>query len=176
MKELGPTLELEKLEALLANVDRRIAASTSPSAKARMYNLAGDLCFDAYQPERALAYYEHAVNTHVSADQYDHAITICKKLVMLTPHTVRMGFALGWLSATRGLIGVARRRIAEYTKAAEKAGLGKLARRHQDGLADLSHTDELLNVVGQNVMRLGDQVSAEWMRGQLHPMGGLPAA
>ena len=67
MTELGPTLDLEKLEALLANVDRRIAASASPSAKARMYNLAGDLCFDAHQPERALVYYEHAVNTHVSA-------------------------------------------------------------------------------------------------------------
>lgn len=176
MMELGPTLDLEKLEALLANVDRRIAASVSPSAKARMYNLAGDLCFDAHQPERALVYYEHAVNTHVSADQYDNAITICKKLVTLTPHTVRMAYAAAWLAATRGLIAVARRRIADYTKAAEKAGLGKLARRHQLGLAELSSTDELLDVIGQNVTRLGGQISAEWMRGQLQPMNGLPAA
>jgi tetratricopeptide (TPR) repeat protein len=176
MKELGPTLELEKLEALLANVDRRIAASTSPSAKARMYNLAGDLCFDAHQPERALAYYEQAVNTHLSADQHDNAINICKKILTLTPQTVRMGHALAWLAATRGLVGVARRRIADYTKAAERAGLSKLARRHQVGLAELGSTDELLDIIGQNVSRLGDQVSAEWLRGQLQPMNGLPAA
>jgi tetratricopeptide (TPR) repeat protein len=176
MKELGPSLELEKLEALLANVDRRIAASTSPSAKARMHNLAGDLCFDAHQPERALAYYEHAVDTHLSADQYDHAISICKKILTLTPHTVRMGYAPAWLAGTRGLLGAARRRITDYTKAAERAGLGKLARRHQAGLADLSDTDALLDVVSQNLSRLGDQVSAEWLRGQLQPMNGLPAA
>src|SRR5688500_15001377 len=100
MMEIGQPIALEKLEALLANVDRRANSATSPSAKARMYNLAGDLCFDAHQPARAAAYYGHAVNTHIGADQYDSAVIICKKLIALIPATVRLNYTLAWVGTT----------------------------------------------------------------------------
>lgn len=176
MKEMGQPLEGDKLEALLANVERRARVSTSPSAKARMYNLAGDLCFDAHQPDRALVYYGQAVKAHVSADQYDHAISICKKLIALSPHTVRMHYTVTWLTSMRGLIAEARRSIAEYSVAAERAGLGKLARRHSLGLTEMTNAEELLDAIADNVARLGDNVSADWIHGQLNRMNGKPAA
>jgi tetratricopeptide (TPR) repeat protein len=172
MKEMVQSIELSKLEILLTNVERRADAATSPSQKARVYNLAGDLCFDANQPERALSYYELAINTHIAADQYDNAITICKKLVALTPQTVRIRYTLAWLTATRGLIEEARRRIEEYAAAAEDAGLIKLARKHLVGLAEINTSVEILDAIGENLLRLGDAVSADWVFGQLNRMTG----
>ena len=170
MKEMVQSVELDKLEALLANVERRAAAATSLLQKARVYNLAGDLCFDANQPERALSYYELAITTHISADQYDSAITICKKLVALTPQTVRVRYTLAWLTATRGLLDEARVRIEEYANAAENAGLSKLARKHLVGLAEITSAAEVLDAIGENLLRLGDAVSADWVYGQLNRM------
>lgn len=165
-----------KLESILANVDRRAANATSPSAKARMYNLAGDLCFDANQPERAMAYFEQAVHTHLRADQYDKAIAVCKKLVTLTPQTVRAHYMLAWLSATRGLILEARSCIQEYVDAAEEAGLSKLARRHLIGLAEITSAGEMLDSIAENLDRVGHDVSADWVHNELTRMNGLLSA
>lgn len=176
MMEIGQPIALEKLEALLANVDRRAGSATSPSAKARMYNLAGDLCFDAQQPERAAAYYGHAVNTHISADQYDSAVVICKKLIALTPASARLAYAAAWLATTRALVGEVRRRMQKYADAADNAGLGKLARRQRVGLAEMSSAEEVLDAIAQDLARMGNDVSAEWIYGQLNRMNGKPAA
>ena len=70
MREMVQAIELNKLETLLNNVERRALTATSLEQKARVYNLAGDLCFDALQPERALRYYQQAIDVHISADQY----------------------------------------------------------------------------------------------------------
>lgn len=174
MKEMVQTIELQQLETLLTNVERRAASQSSPIQKARMFNLAGDLCFDANQPERALGYYEQAISTHIEADQYDSAINICKKLVALTPQTVRVRYTLAWLTTTRGLIGDARKRVEEYASAAEAAGLTRIARKHLVGLAEITSASEVLEAIADNLMRLGDDISADWIYGELNRMGAAP--
>lgn len=176
MKELIEPIELNKLETLLANVERRAASAASLEQKARVYNLAGDLCFDAHQPERALKYYEQAINIHISADQHENAITICKKLVAQTPDTVRMRYTLAWLTAARGLIAEARLRIEEYVRAAERAGLARLARRHLMGLAEIATAGEVLEAIDDNLSRMGEDVTADWVAGQLDRMQGRKTA
>lgn len=173
MKEMVQSIELNKLETLLTNVERRAASATTADQKARVYNLAGDLCFDANQPERALSYYELAINTHIGADQYDNAIIICKKLVALTPQTVRVRYTLAWLTSTRPVIAEARRRIEEYADAAERAGLSNVARKHLVGLAEMTSATEVLDAIAENLLRLGDAVSADWIYGQLNRMGAI---
>jgi tetratricopeptide (TPR) repeat protein len=176
MKELVQAIELNKLEALLTNVERRALSATSLDQKARVYNLAGDLCFDAHQPERALRYYEQAIDIHISADQHDSAITICKKLVALTPETVHTRYTLAWLAATRGLIAEAKVRIEDYVRAADRAGLARLARKHLLGLAEITTAAEVLEAINDNLVRMGQDVTADWVSGQLDRMQGRRTA
>lgn len=173
MKEMVQSIELKELETLLTNVERRAATATTSAQRARVYNLAGDLCFDANQPERALTYYELAINTHIAADQYDSAITICKKLVALTPETVRVRYTLAWLASTRPVIADARKRIEEYAAAAEAAGLSNVARKHLVGLSEMTNAADVLDAIAENLLRLGDSISADWIYGQLNRMGGI---
>ena len=172
MKELVQPLELSKLELLLANVERRAASAASLEQKARVYNLAGDLCFDAHQPERALKYYEQAISIHIAADHHESAITICKKLVAQTPDTVHMRYTLAWLTAARGMIAEAKLRIEEYVRAAERAGLARLARKHLMGLAEIASASEVLEAINVNLTRMGDDITADWVAGQLDRMQG----
>lgn len=176
MRELVQAIELHKLETLLTNVERRAADATSLDQKARVYNLAGDLCFDAHQPERALRYYEQAINIHISADQHDSAIALCKKLLALTPQTVRARYTLAWLTAARGLISEARIRIEDYVRAAERAGLARLARRHLLALAEIASTSEVLDAINEHLLRMGTDVTAEWVAGELDRMQGRMTA
>jgi tetratricopeptide (TPR) repeat protein len=176
MKELVQPLELNKLEMLLVNVERRALSAASHDQKARVYNLAGDLCFDAQQPERALKYYEQAINIHISADQHDSAITICKKLVAQTPDTVHMRCTLAWLTAAIGLIAEAKLHIEEYLRAAERAGLARLARKHLLGLAEIASAGEVLEAINDNLTRMGNDVTADWVAGQLDRMQGRMTA
>jgi tetratricopeptide (TPR) repeat protein len=172
MKEMVQPIELNKLEAMLENVERRASSATSLEQKARVYKLAGDLCFDAHQPERALGYYQQAIDIHISADQYEHATLLCKKLVALTPETVHTRYTLAWLTAARGLISEARQRIEEYVSAAERAGLSRLARRHLVSLSEITTTGEVLEAIDENLQRMGPDVTAEWVSGQLDRMQG----
>ena len=172
MKAITESVDLNKLEMLLANVERRAVSAASLEQKARVYNLAGDLCFDARQPERALKYYEQAISIHIAADHHDSAITICKKLVAQTPDTVHMRYTLAWLTAARGMIAEAKLRIEEYVRAAERAGLGRLARKHLMGLAEIASANEVLDAINDNLKRMGDDVTADWVAGQLDRMQG----
>jgi tetratricopeptide (TPR) repeat protein len=172
---MQPT-ELNKLETLLANVERRAVSAASLEQKARVYNLAGDLCFDAHQPERALKYYEQAIGIHISADQHDSAIAICKKLVAQTPDTVHMRYTLAWLLAARGLIAETKVRIEEYVRSAERAGLARLARRNLMGLTEITSAGEVLEAINDNLTRMGEDVTADWVAGQLDRMQGRRTA
>ncbi|HET9441083.1 MAG TPA: hypothetical protein VFO52_12980 [Longimicrobiales bacterium] len=176
MKELVQAIELTKLEALLSNVERRAQSATSLEQKARVYNLAGDLCFDAQQPERALRYYQQAISIHISADQYESATQICKKLIALTPETVQTRYTLAWMTGTRGFVEEARKRIEEYVRAAERAGLTRLARRHLLALAEITTAAEVLDAINDNLHRLGRDVTAEWVAGELDRMQGRMSA
>jgi tetratricopeptide (TPR) repeat protein len=169
MKELVQAIELHKLEVLLTNVERRAEAATSLEQKARVYNLAGDLCFDAQQPERALHYYELAINMYITADQYEHAIDMCKKLIALTAQTVHVGYTLAWLTATRGLISEAKLAIEEYVRVADAAGLTRLARKHLRTLAEITTAADIVHAIHASV---GREVTEEWIMAELDRMQG----
>jgi tetratricopeptide (TPR) repeat protein len=176
MRDLVQAIELHKLDVLLSNVERRAHAATSLEQKARVFNLAGDLCFDARQPERALHYYEQAINNYISADQYDNAIAMCKKLIALTPQTVVTRYTLAWLVATRGLISEAKLRIEEYVRVAEEAGLARLARKHLLALAEITSAGEVLDAINGNLVRLGADATEESVATELDRMQGRMTA
>src|SRR5690606_8149715 len=75
------------LDAILPRMERRGENSLFPSGRARILNLAGDLCFDAGQRERALWYYEQAIDIYLALGMYASVAAVCQKLVRSEEHT-----------------------------------------------------------------------------------------
>ena len=144
------------LEDILANMELRALRVEYPDERARIFNLAGDLCFDAGLRERALSYYGRGIDVFLAAAQVDAAVAVCRKIVRLTPEVVRARCTLAWMALGRGLIREARQRIADYAAAASSAGQEQKAARHLRLMTDVSANVELLESLADGLKQLGD--------------------
>jgi hypothetical protein len=149
----------------------------SPDERARIFNLAGDLCFDSGSRERALSFYGRAIDVHLASEQADAAVSVCRKIVRLTPEVVRARCTLAWISLGRGLMMEAKDRIADYASAASSAGQEELAARHLRLMTDVSDHQEVLESLADALMQLGDDVGADRAFGAAfgHPAGKAAA-
>lgn len=168
MKEIIDSVSLPQLETLLENLERSIATADRPHNKARMYNLAGDMCFDARQPERGLAYYDKAITTYTDCAQYPAAGRICEKILALSPDSVRPYSTLAWLALMQGRPEDARHWLDRYVMIAEAKGLSKLARDYLVFLADLSKERLVLESIADGLLQLNDGRAANAIYGRIH--------
>lgn len=173
MKEMIDSVTLPQLETLLNRFEIRARTSEFPDQKARILNLAGDICFDASQPERALQYYDQAITTYTTCQHYNSAAMICKKIVALTPEAVRAYSTLAWLAIVRGMLDEAQKRIQQYVRAAEAQGLTRIARTTLISLADISEASEILESIAEALLQLDDGESADRVYGKM--LGHVPA-
>ena len=165
------------LESVLANMELRALKVDSPDERARIFNLAGDLCFDSGSRERALSFYGRSIDVHLASEQADAAVSVCRKIVRLTPEVVRARCTLAWISLGRGLMMEAKDRIADYASAASAAGQEELAARHLRLMTDVSDHQEVLESLADALMQLGDDVGADRAFGAAfgHPAGKAQA-
>jgi tetratricopeptide (TPR) repeat protein len=161
MKEKLNSIALPQLEAQLEMLDVRVAHTEFLDQKARILSLAGDLCFDAVQPERALVYYENAINTYTRGAHYEHAMMICRKVVALTPEASRMYSKLAWLALVRGMLEEARERIGQFARVADAGGFGREARTELLNLSETSDASEVLEAIGDALLHLEDSEGAD---------------
>jgi tetratricopeptide (TPR) repeat protein len=169
-----PPAGVAPLENVLANMELRALNVQFPDERARIFNLAGDLCFDSGSRERALSYYGRAIDVHLAAEQADAAVGVCRKIVRLTPEVVRARCTLAWISLGRGLMREAKERIADYASAASAAGQEETATRHLRLMTDVSDHQEVLESLADALMQLGDDVGADRAFGAAfgHPAAG----
>lgn len=160
-----PAISLASLSAMLRSMEARVKQTEYPDQRARILNLAGDLCFDAAERERALDYYGRAIDLHVTHHEYSAAVAICQKIVRLTPEVVRARCTLAWMAIARGMIQEAQRRIAEYRDAAENAGQERLARAHLLMMAEVIEDQTLLVTIAESLAGLGDAENADRVYG-----------
>jgi hypothetical protein len=159
--EFSPTHHGDSdLEQLLANMELRVLRATYPDERARIFNLAGDICFDRGSRERALSYFGRAIDVHLGAEQIDAAVGVCRKIVRLTPEVVRARCTLAWMALGRGLIEEARQRIGEYARAAASAGQEETASRHLRLMTDVAANQEVLQCLAEALLEIGDDVGA----------------
>ena len=161
MSQASQQVDLQQFESLLENLEKRSAAAEHPDQQARIHNLAGDLCFDAGQPERAISYYEKSINIYIAGEHYNHAALLCKKIVAQTPEALRAYSTLAWLAIVRGLLEEVRARITDYVRAAENARLEKLARQQLLNFAKISKAREVLESIGEALLELEDSSGAD---------------
>src|SRR5688500_15392706 len=160
-----PAISQSSLNAMLRSMESRAKAAEYPDQQARILNLAGDLCFDAGERERALGYYGRAIDLHIEHEQFPAAVAILQKIVRLTPEVVRARCTLAWMAIARGLVEEAQARIADYKKSAEQHGQSRLARAHLMMMAEVTDDRDLMLTIAEALIELGDAENADRIYG-----------
>ena len=160
-----PGISQSSLSAMLRSMEARVKSAEYPDQKARILNLAGDLCFDAGEREQALGFYGRAIDLHIEHDQYPAATAILQKIVRLTPEVVRARCTLAWMAIARGMVTEAQARIAEYRDSAESHGQTRLARAHLMMMAEVISDRDLMITVAESLIELGDAENADRVYG-----------
>ncbi|MFO7893392.1 MAG: hypothetical protein R6U63_06660 [Longimicrobiales bacterium] len=136
-----------------------------PGFDAQFFNRAGDLCADAGENQRALAYYGRAIDAYLRAGRYNAAGAVCRKLLRISPGSVRARSTLAWLSIGKGLLSDAQREIDEYVEAAVAADQVDLARKQIRMMADATYNQELRVLLADHLHKLDDSETAERIMG-----------
>jgi tetratricopeptide (TPR) repeat protein len=118
-----------RLEESLGELAAHAREHLVPEQRARLMNNGGDLCYEAGQYERALLYFDAAIDLYIAAAKFAAAAAICEKLLRLNPRIIRAHCTLAWLAIARGLDDDAARRVEEYGEAALRLERPAIAQR-----------------------------------------------
>jgi tetratricopeptide (TPR) repeat protein len=156
------------LETALRELTERMRSVMSPEQRARLMNVAGDLCYQAGQRERALLYFDACIDLYLSISRFAASAAVCDKLIRLNPQVVRARCTLAWLAIARGLDDEARRRVEEYGEAALRLERPTVAQRQLRAMAEEVDNEEVLEAIAHALLKLGDVVSADHVFGMIH--------
>lgn len=163
----GETPTTPALEKELLSIERQVREA-SPGYETQFLNRAGNLCVEAGQPRRALGYYGRAIDAYLESGRFSAAEVVCKKLLRLSPDAVRARCTLAWLAIGRGYRSGTDEEIAEYVKAAERAGTEHLAAKQLRMMAEATPTPELRERLGEHLLDLEDLDAAEAVLAQVY--------
>ncbi len=130
------------LEQRLKSLEQQ-AQIALPGFDAQFYNRAGDLCVEADERTRALTYYGRAIDAYLLANRFNAAGAVCRKLLRISPTSVRARCTLAWLSIGKRLLGDAQREVRDYVEAAVQAGQKQLAEKQLRMMAGTARDPEL---------------------------------
>lgn len=148
------------IEQQLKSLEQQADAAL-PGFDAQFFNRAGDLCVEAQDRGRALSYYGRAIDAYLRAGRYNAAGAVCRKLLRVSPGSVRARATLAWLSIGKGLLSDAQWEVDEYVEAAVAAGRADLARKHLRMMVDSTYNQDLRALLASHLRRLGDAETAE---------------
>ena len=149
------------LEDALQDLAAQAREHLLPEQRARLMNVAGDLCIEAGQRERALLYFDAAIDLYLAAAKFAAAAAICEKLLRLNPRIVRARCTLAWLAIARGLDDEATRRVEEYGDAALRQERPIIAQRQLRAMAEESDSQSVVEAIAHALLKLGDALSAD---------------
>lgn len=156
------------LEEALQDLATQMRQEMSPEHRARLMNIAGDLCYQAGQRERGLLYFDAAIDLYLAAGQFAASASICDKLVTANPQIVRARCTLAWLAIARGLDDEAVRRVEEYGEAALRLERPTVAQRQLRAMAEETDSESVLEGIAHALLKLGDSLSADRIFGFTH--------
>ena len=142
------------LEQRLQSLEQQ-AEIALPGFDAQFFNRAGDLCVEADEGDRALSYYGRAIDAYLRAGRYNAAGAVCRKLLRISPGSVRARCTLAWLSIGKGLLSDAHREVDEYVEAAVSAGQVDLARVQVRKMAEATRNEALRSLLAEHLHKLG---------------------
>lgn len=159
---------VSSLEDSLQELAEQMRQEMAPEHRARLMNVAGDLCYQQGQRERGLLYFDAAIDLYLAAGQFAASASICEKLVRVNPQIVRARCTLAWLAIARGLDDDAVRRVEEYGEAALRLERPTVAQRQLRAMAEETDSESVLEGIAHALLKLGDAVSADRIFGFTH--------
>ncbi|HUP90176.1 MAG TPA: hypothetical protein VM100_12520 [Longimicrobiales bacterium] len=158
-----------RIRNLLMRCDERI-----PGADAAAYNAGGDLYAEAGLRDRALGYYGDAIDAYLKVERWDAAAGICRKVLRLSPQSVRTRCTLAWLAIGKGHLGEAQKLIRDYARAAAGAGRDNLAVAQLRRMGDAAALESVRQAVAEALLELGADRMADHFFGLVNRSRNLP--
>jgi tetratricopeptide (TPR) repeat protein len=153
----GPTVALDvALESLEAQV-----RDASPGYETQFLIRAGNLCVEAAQPERALEYFGRAIDAYLESGRFNAAEVLCRKVLEISPNSVRPRCTLAWLALGKGLPEQSREAVADYVLASEREGQQELAGKQLIMMAEAAESLDLRREIAEHLLRLEESGRAD---------------
>ncbi len=133
-----------------------------------LYNRVGDLYRRIGDVNKAVEYYEMAVDGHLAAGFYNNAIALCNKILRNKPNFHSAYLKLGKIGAAKGFLSDARRHFLEYAERMQQAGQLDEAFSALVEFADLSPDPEVRLMIADQLIEHGrsdmavDQLRLAW--------------
>jgi len=143
--------------ALAAYVQAIDAASGSPEElDIPLYNRVGDLHLRLGELDRAIPYYEKAVDLYAEGGFFNNAIALCNKVLRHAPGRAGIYYKLGKISARKGFNSDAKQNFLEYASRMERGGDITEAFRALKEFADLCPgQDDVRLMLAEQLARAG---------------------
>ena len=165
------------LESALHELAALMRLDLSHAERARMMNEAGDLCHEARDDDRALLYFDAAIDLYLADGRFAAARAICDKLLEMKPGVVRARCTLAWLAIACGLFEEAAFRIWDYGEAALALPRPAIAQHQLRAMAEEVDEPSVLESIANALLNLGDALAADRIFGLLlSPSGHRPRA
>lgn len=143
--------------ALATYVQAIDAASGSPEElDIPLYNRVGDLHLRLGELDKALPYYEKAVDLYAEGGFFNNAIALCNKVLRHAPGRAGIYYKLGKISARKGFNSDAKQNFLEYATRMERSGDVTEAFRALKEFADLCPgQDDVRLMLAEQLARAG---------------------
>ena len=121
-----------------------------------LYNRVGDLHLRMGELDKAVAYYETAVDLYAEGGFFNNAIALCNKVLRHAPDRSVIYYKLGKISAKKGFNSDAKQNFLEYAARMEKGGDISEAFRALKEFADLCPgQDDVRLMLAEQLARAG---------------------
>jgi hypothetical protein len=145
-----------------------VADAAELGRQAELLKSAGDIFASDRNTERALLFYDAAIDLYLRAGDTITAAFLCESMVLLAPNGVRARCTLAWLAILAGSTDLTARRIAQYAEAAEAAHVATRACRQLRCMAEECDAPAILEVIANSLLHLGDGVAASRVYGRIY--------
>jgi len=121
-----------------------------------LYNRVGDLHLRLGELDKAVSYYETAVDLYAEGGFFNNAMALCNKVLRHAPNRSVIYYKLGKISAKKGFNSDAKQNFLEYASRMEKAGDISEAFRALKEFADLCPgQDDVRLMLAEQLARAG---------------------
>jgi tetratricopeptide (TPR) repeat protein len=152
------------------------AERSDAGTAAHILNRAGDMCLGQGRKDRALSYYGRAIDANLYGRRYDAAAGLCRKLLRISPRSVRTRCTLAWLALGHGDLQETVRELGEYVSAAIDAGERERAATNLAAMAAVTPDRRIRELLAAHLERIGKPADAEALRGGSQEAGGANAS
>jgi hypothetical protein len=157
----------------LASLQDQISRATT-AYRPNLLTRAADICAQAGAHAQALAYYGQAIDGYLAGGRDHAASAVCRKILQLSPASVRARCTLAWLALARQDTRHAVIEMQNYVAAARAAGQAHLATKQLVLLAQAATSRPVLEAIGQELLGLERSEESEAILRLLYS-GGAPA-